>query len=88
MTQHPITTDIFYKANRQFSASRGTYRWGQALWNTAEDYVTANCSTEVIEKFQNLRSTDADCYYSDYRTQRFCIALDCIFEEDEVWQKN
>lgn len=87
MTQNPITANIFYEANKQFSASCGTYRWGQVLWNAAEDYVNENCSTEVIEKFQNLRSTDADCYYSDLRTQKFCLALDCIFEENEILQE-
>ncbi len=87
MTQNPITADIFYKANKYYCASKGTCRWGQALWNTAEDYVNANCSTDAIEKLQNLKSTEADCYYSDTRTQRFCVELDSIFEDDKIWQR-
>ncbi len=87
MTQNPITTDIFYKANKEFCSARGTFRWGQVLWNTAEDYVNTNCTTDIIEKFQNLKSTEIDCYYSDERTKKFCIALDCIFEKEALWQK-
>lgn len=88
LTQNPTVVSIYDKANKTFQQRSGLTRWGQTLWNTAEDYIKKNCSTETIEKLNNLKSTDRDCYYSDLRTENFIQALNEIFKDDILKDNN
>lgn len=86
ITQNPIAVSIYNEANEKFLSVSGTRRWGQILWNTAEDYVKKHCSAETIEKLMNIKSTDEDCYYSDVRVENFVKALDRILAEEKAIQ--
>lgn len=70
--------EIFKKASEEFVKERQTnpfYRWGQACWNTAEDFVKTKGSQKLKNAFEELRGSDADCFYNDDLTQRFYEAL-------------
>lgn len=70
--------EIFNKANENFSKQRQTnlfYRWGQALWNTAEDFVIEKGSQKLKNALDDLRGSDVDCFYNDNATQRFYEVL-------------
>lgn len=82
MIRNPITEHIYNKANENFQQVYGTRHWGQVLWNTAEDYIRKHFSIEIIEKFMSIKSTGADCYYSNNRVEKFVKTLDEIFEEN------
>ena len=88
MTTHPITTAIYNEVNENFLKSHGTIRWGQTLWNTAEDCINKHCSVDVIERLQGLKNTEWDCYYSDIKVKNFVQALDRIFEETKQVKNN
>lgn len=70
--------EIFNEANKNFSKQIQTnsfYRWGQALWNTAEDFVGEKGSQKLKNALDDLRGSDVDCFYNDDATQRFYEAL-------------
>lgn len=70
--------EIFNKANKNFTKQRQitpSYRWGQALWNTAEDFVREKGSQKLKNALDDLRGSDVDCFYNDKATQRFYEAL-------------
>lgn len=76
--------EIFKKASEDFVKERQTnpfYRWGQACWNTAEDFVKTKGSQKLKNAFEELRGSDADCFYNDDATQRFYEALKVLGEE-------
>ena len=84
-SQNSTAILIYNDANEKFlSSEKGSRRWGQILWNTAEDYITKNCSTQVIEDFMALRNTENDCYFSDLRVENFMKMITLIFERYKI----
>ena len=73
-----LVNEIFEKANQDYINLHNkniTIRWGQTLWNTAEDYIRENCSPAVVDKLRDLKGSDYDCFYDDQKTVLFIKKL-------------
>ena len=46
-------------------------RWGQTLWNTAEDYIKQNGSPKLVDCLNKIRGGVYDCFYDDEKTSSF-----------------
>ena len=63
-------------------AVQGSFgRTGPIYWNAAEQYVRMNCTARIMNQLQELKNTDADCYCSDLRIEKFLKTLNKIFDE-------
>lgn len=70
--------EIFNKASEDFKKEiqfNSSYRWGQALWNTSNDFVNTKGSQRLKNAFENLRGSNVDCFYNDNIVPLFYEAL-------------
>ena len=69
---------ICENASKAFVYQKGRLRFGQALFNAADEYVKAPGTQMNVENFEALRGSPVDCFYQDANVSAFLQALEEI----------
>lgn len=73
MTQKEIE-EIMNKVELEMKANP-SWRKGQTYWNVTESYVYEKGNPEQINRFEEIRASEKDCFYVDEKVEVFLEAL-------------